>query len=60
MKKEQYTTDQLLNIIGSYLCMIKRNGGPCPAVVLDDIEKSTIHVLKQNDYNGRYKKYMEV
>lgn len=59
MKKEQYTTAQLLDIMGAYLGMIKRNDKKYLTVVVDDIEKSITHVLKINDYNGRYKKYME-
>lgn len=60
MKKEKYTKDQLLDVLASYYRMIQRSGAEFPTVVIDDIEKSIIHVLKKNDYNGRYKKYMEV
>lgn len=48
MKKEQYTTDQLLQVIKSYYILIKRGGVDFPAVVLDDISKSAGAVLKIN------------
>lgn len=59
MKKEKYTADRLLDVIASYYRMIQRSGAEYPAVVLDDIQKSIVHVLNKNGYNGRYKKYME-
>jgi hypothetical protein len=59
MKIEKYTAEQLLDVIASYYRMIRRSGAEYPAVVLDDIQKSTAGVLKANGYNGRYKKYME-
>lgn len=48
MKKEHYTTEQLLNVIKSYYVMIQRGGRDFPAVVLDDISKSAQSVLKTN------------
>ena len=52
MAKEcKYTTEQLLNIMNSYLIWIKRDGSEYPAVVLDDISKSIEYVLKQNSSN---------
>lgn len=59
MKIEKYTAEQLLDILGSYYRMIQRSGEDFPAVVIDDIQKSIIHVLNTNGYNGRYKKFME-
>lgn len=59
MKIEKYTAEQLLDVIASYYRMIQRSGAEYPAVVLDDIQKSIVHVLNKNGYNGRYKKYME-
>lgn len=46
MKKRKYTTNELLDIMGAYLCQIKRSGGIMPEAVIDDIEKSITHVLK--------------
>ncbi len=48
MKKEKYTTDQLLNVIKSYYILIQRGGRDFPAVVLDDISKSAKNILKTN------------
>lgn len=48
MKKEKYTTGQLLEVIKSYYILIQRGGRDFPAVVLDDISKSAKGVLKQN------------
>lgn len=59
MKIEKYTAEQLLDVLGGYFRMIQHSGGEYPAVVLDDITKSIVHVLNKNGYNGRYKKYME-
>lgn len=59
MKKEHYTKDILLDVMGSYLRQIERGGTDYPAVVLDDIKKSINFVLKTNDYNGKYKNSME-
>jgi hypothetical protein len=59
MKKEKYTTEQLIDVLASYYRMIQRSGAEYPAVVLDDIQKSTAAVLRANDYNGYYKKFME-
>lgn len=59
MKKEQYTRDDLLDILGSYLAVIKRDDGQYESVVLDDLQKSITYVLKTNDYNGRYVNYLE-
>lgn len=59
MKKEHYTKDILLDVMGSYLRHIERCGADYPVVVLDDIKKSINFVLKTNDYNGHYKSSME-
>jgi hypothetical protein len=59
MKKEHYTKEILLDVMGSYLRQIERGGAEYPVVVLNDIKKSINHVLKINDYNGRYKNSME-
>ena len=59
MNKEQYTKEILLDIMGAYLRQIERSGDQFPVVVLDDIKKSINHVLKINDYNGKYKNSME-
>jgi hypothetical protein len=48
MRKEQYTTAQLLEVIKSYYILIQRGGRDFPAVVLDDISKSAKSVLKTN------------
>ena len=54
MKKKEYTREQLLDVLGSYLCMINRSGDEFPTVVLSDIKASCKTVLKANSYNGRY------
>jgi hypothetical protein len=59
MKNEKYTAEQLLDVLGSYFRMIQRYGEEYLAVALDDIQKSILHVLNKNGYNGRSKKYME-
>ena len=43
----KYTNDQLIGILKNYLTLIESNRGQYPAVVLDDIHKSIIHVLKE-------------
>lgn len=45
---ELNTKEQLLDIMSSYLRMIKRDNGEYPTVVLDDIEKSIKFVLEKN------------
>ena len=40
MKKEEYTKEVLLDIMGSYLRQISRSGGEYPTVVLSDIQTS--------------------
>lgn len=55
MKKDDYTKDVLLDVLGSYLRMINRSGDEYGAVVLQDIKASIKHVLKINGYTGRYK-----
>jgi hypothetical protein len=42
--------ETLLKILASYYKLIQRDNGKHPTVVLDDIEKSIKHVLKQNNY----------
>ena len=46
---------ELLDIIGSYLRMIRRDNGKYPTAVLSDLEASMKSVLKSNGYDGRYK-----
>ena len=58
MKKEDYTKDVLLDIIGSYLRQIERGGKEYPTVVLSDLEMSMKFVLRKNEYNGMYKDSM--
>lgn len=55
MKKEDYTKEVLLDVIGSYLRQINRNGKEYPTVVLGDLKTSIKSVLKANDYDGCYK-----
>ena len=43
----KYTNDQFIGILENYLMLIDRGGAKYPAVVLDDIHKSIIHVLKE-------------
>lgn len=45
--KTEYTREILLEILEGYKKMIERGGRDFPAVVLDDIEKSINHVLKE-------------
>lgn len=55
MKKEEYTKEVLLDVMGSYLRQISRSGEEYPTVVLDDLQASVKFVLKSNDYGGKYK-----
>lgn len=55
MKKEEYTKEVLLDVMGSYLRQISRSGKEYPTVVLDDLQASIEFVLKSNDYDGKYK-----
>jgi hypothetical protein len=59
MKTEKYSAFDLLDIMGGYLVQIKRSGDEFPAVVIDDLQKSMIYVLKKNGYSGRYAAYLE-
>lgn len=43
-----YTRDQLLDVLESYARMIERNRATYPTVLIDDLDKSIQHVLKQN------------
>ena len=45
---EEYTREQLLRIISSYLKQIKRSGKEFPTVVLDDLRCSMEYILEQN------------
>ena len=54
MNRNNYTKEQLLDVIGSYLGMIIHSGDEFPAVVLSDIKASCKAVLKANGYTGRY------
>lgn len=38
----------LLDLLAGYLRMIRRSGRSFPAVTLDDLEKSLLHVLHEN------------
>lgn len=55
MKKDVYTKEVLLDVLGSYLRLIERNGEEYPTVVLSDLKASITSVLKANEYKGRYK-----
>jgi hypothetical protein len=55
MRKNVYTKEVLLDVIGSYLKQIERSGKENPTVVLNDLETSMKYVLKVNEYDGRYK-----
>ena len=55
MKKEDYTKEVLLNVLGSYLKQIENFGKEYPTVVLGDIKASINGVLKANDYESKYK-----
>lgn len=59
MKKEDYTKEVLLDVIGSYLRQISRDNGEYPTVVLSDLQSSMKSVLRVNEYNGRYKNEIE-
>lgn len=59
MKKDDYTKDVLLDVLGSYLRQISRSGEQYPTVVLSDIQDSIKDVLKVNEYNGMYKNEIE-
>ena len=50
MKYEQYTREQLLEILCSYKRMINNNKNDYPTVLIDDLEKSITHVLEKNNY----------
>lgn len=56
---EKYSAFDLLDIMGGYLAHIKRDGDEFPTVVIDDLQKSMVYVLKKNGYNGRYAAYLE-
>lgn len=55
MKKEDYTKEVLLDVIGSYLRQISRSGKEYPEVVLSDLQASMKFVLQVNGYDGKYK-----
>lgn len=55
MKKEEYTKEVLLDVMGSYLKQINRSEKEYPTVVLNDLQASIKSVLKANDYDGKYK-----
>ena len=59
MKKDDYTKDVLLDVLGSYLRQISRSGEQYPTVVLSEIKDSIKAVLKVNEYNGMYKNEIE-
>lgn len=58
MRKNVYKKEILLDVIGSYLKQIDRNGREHPTVVLNDLMASMKYVLKVNEYNGKYKDYL--
>lgn len=47
-KAGQYTREQLLDVMASYIRMIEHDNGKYPTVVLDDIKCSITAVLKAN------------
>ena len=53
--KREYTTEELLDVMGSYLRQISNWGEEYPEVVLSDIKSSIRFVLKINGYDGKYK-----
>jgi hypothetical protein len=55
MRKNTYTKETLLDIIGSYLKQIDNNGGKYPSVVLSDLKASMRYILKVNEYDGKYR-----
>ena len=55
MKKEDYTINELLDIIECYRMMILKDGLKYPTVVLSDIEASTRHILRVCNYSKRIK-----
>lgn len=55
MKNKEYTTEQLLDVLGSYRRLIIRNGKTYPTVCLSDLYDSINFVLRANNYNGIYK-----
>lgn len=55
MRKNAYTKEVLLDVIGSYLRQISRSGKKHPEVVLNDLQASMKYVLKVNGYDGKYK-----
>lgn len=55
MKKEEYTKEVLLDVMGSYLGQINRSGKEYPTAVLSDLQASIKFVLKVNGYDGKYK-----
>jgi hypothetical protein len=59
METEKYSAFDLLDVMGGYLAHIKRDGNEFPTVVVDDLQKSMIYVLKKNGYNGRYAAYLK-
>lgn len=59
MRKNTYTKETLLDIIGSYLKQIDNNGGKYPSVVLNDLKASMRYILKVNEYDGKYKDCLE-
>lgn len=52
---KKYTTEQLLDVLGSYRRLIIRNGEAYPNVCLSDIYDSINFVLRVNNYDGFYK-----
>lgn len=48
----QYTREQLLDVMSGYLRMIKRDNSEFPVIILDDIAKSIEYVLEKNCYNN--------
>ena len=55
----KYSAFDLLDVMGGYLVHIMRDGDDFPTVVIDDLKKSMIYVLEENDYNGRYAAYLK-
>lgn len=51
VREYQYTKEQLLTVMNSWLTMIKKDGGKHPTATLDDLARSIQYVLEKNRYN---------
>jgi hypothetical protein len=51
---KQYTAENLLDILASYVRMIERDNEEHAAVILDDIYHSIKFILKENKIRAKY------